>query len=330
MATLGEFAGLESRTMTETVKRFPRKNLVLADLFPLRPSATKSVYWDIVSGTRRLGKFTAPGAESHIDKLTPRTRVNTEVLYIGEKKVIDQNTKNFIDGIGKLDSAYGNQLIVDELEELDRIVENTKEWMRAEAITKGQIDVQQIDPAIRLKVDYGMDADHKATASTLWSNTSSAKPLNDILNWKKLISRDAWGNATSAYCSYQGMIYLVENSAVQTLLQYTVGNQLAENGFITRLGGLNIATYDISYVNEAGTTCYFIPDNKFIVLDKESLGKAFTGPQDVPEGDGVRTVVGKVSYSWATKDPVDTWIKVSDSYMPAIQNPDLLVIGTIA
>jgi len=330
MSTLGEFAGLESRTMTETVRRFPRKNLIGAELFPLRPSATKSVYWDIVSGTRRLAKFVTPGAESHIDKLTPRTRVNTEVLYIGEKKVIDQNTKNFIDGIGKLDSTYGSQLIVDELEELDRIVENTKEWMRWEALAKGQIDVQQTDPALRLKVDYSMDSDHKATASTLWSTTASAKPLNDILDWKKLISRDAWATADRAYCSYQGMIYLVENSAVQTLLQYTVGNQLAENGFITRLGGLNITVYDVSYVDETGTTQYFIPDNKFIVLAKEGLGKAFTGPQDVPDGDGVRTEIGKVSYSWATKDPVDTWIKVADSYMPAIQNPDQLVIGTIA
>lgn len=330
MSALGEFAGLETRTMTETVKRFPRKNLIGAELFPLRPSATKQVYWDIVNGTRRLGKFIAPGAEAHKDKLTPRTRVNTEVLYIGEKKVVDQNTKNFISQPGTFDTSYGNQLITDELEELDRIVENTKEWMRWEALAKGQIDVQQTDPAVRLKVDYGLTATHKATAGTLWSTTASAKPLNDILDWKKLISRDSWTTADRAYCSYQGMVYLVENSAVQTLLQYTVGNQLAENGFITRLGGLNITVYDISYVNEAGNTQYFIPDNKFIVIAKEGLGKAFTGPQDVPNGDSVRTVVGKVSYSWATKDPVDTWIKVADSYMPAIQNPDQIVIGTIA
>jgi len=330
MATLGEFAGLESRTMTETVRRFPRKNLVGAELFPVRPSATKSVYWDIVSGTRRLAKFVTPGAESHIDKLTPRTRVNTEVLYIAEKKVIDQNTKNFIDGIGKLDSTYGAQLIVDELEELDRIVENTKEWMRWEALAKGQIDVQQIDPALRLKVDYGITDTHKDSADTLWSTTDSAKPLNDILGWKKLIARDSWVTADRAYCNSQAMIYLVENSAVQTLLQYTVGNQLAESGFITRLGGLNITVYDVNYVDDSGTVQQFIPDSKFIVMAKEGLGKAFTGPQDVPSGDSVRTEIGKVSYSWSTKDPVDTWIKVADSYMPAIQNPDQLVIGTIA
>jgi len=183
---------------------------------------------------------------------------------------------------------------------------------------------------LKLKVDYSIDSDHKATAGTLWSTTASAKPLNDILEWKKLIARDSWVTPRNAYCSSQGMIYLVENSAVQTLLQYTVGNQLAESGFITRLGGLDITVYDVSYVDESGTVQYFIPDDKFIVVAKEGLGKAFTGPQDVPAGDGVRTEMGKVSYSWATKDPVDTWIKVADSYMPAIQNPNQLVIGTIA
>jgi len=329
MATLGEFAGLESRAMTETVKRFPKKNLLGVGLFPARPSSTKAVYWDVVEGTRRLGKFQSPGAESHVDKLTPRTRVNTEVLYIAEKKVIDQNTKNFIDGIGKFDSAYGMQLIADELGELDRIVDNTKEWMVWEALVKGQIDVQQVTPPMKLKVDYSIDATHKADAATTWATTDSADPLSDILGWKKLISRDSWVTPTRAYCSSQAMIYLVENSAVQTLLRYTVGNQLAESGFITRLGGLDIIVYDVNYVDTDGEVQQFIPDDKFIVMAPEGLGKAFTGPQDVPAGDGVATQIGKVSYSWATKDPVDTWIKVADSYMPAIQNPNQLLIGTI-
>jgi hypothetical protein len=64
-------------------------------------------------------------------------------------------------------------------------------------------------------------------------------------------------------------------------------------------------------------------------MASQGLGKAFTGPIDVPSGDTAKTQIGKVSYSWVTKDPVDTWILVGDSYMPAIQNPDQIVTANI-
>jgi hypothetical protein len=66
------------------------------------------------------------------------------------------------------------------------------------------------------------------------------------------------------------------------------------------------------------------------MLAKTGMGKEFTGPIDVPTDTGAVTQIGKVSYSWSTKDPVDTWILVGDSFMPAIQNPDQIVSATVA
>jgi hypothetical protein len=326
---LGDFAGLQTRAMTEIVRRFPRQQHIGQAILPVRPSATKSVYWDILEGSRKLAKFTAPGSSSHISGLMPRSRVNTEVLFMKEKKTVDENTKNFISRPGTFDDAYGTQLITDELEELNTMVENTKEWMVWQAIVNGKIDIRQADPSVFIKVDYAFLETHKPTADALWSVTASAKPLSDILTWKRLISRDAQVAPTDAYLTSLVMQYLVENSSVQTLLQYTVGNQLAANGVITRLAGLDLTQYEASYVDDNGDVQYFVPDTKFVIVAKPGLGKAFTGPIDVPEGEGVRTVIGKTSYSWSTKDPVDTWMLVGDSYMPAIQNPDQIVSATI-
>lgn len=330
MASVGEFYGLETKQMTEVVRRFPRPNLIGKALFPTSPSSTKSVYWDVVSGSRKLAKYSTVGAEAHISALEPRTRINTEVLYLREKKVIDEATKNFIDKIGQFDVPYGEQLLTDELEALDRMIENTKEKARWEALTTGKLHIQQVDPPIYMKIDYGFDSNHLATAGTLWSTTTSSNPLSDILDWKKLISRDSWVTPTDAYMNQTVMQYLVENSAVQTLLQYTVGNDLARNGYISVLAGINLNVYDISYVNDDGTVAQFIPDTKFVMLAKTGMGKEFTGPIDVPTDTGAVTQIGKVSYSWSTKDPVDTWILVGDSFMPAIQNPDQIVSATVA
>jgi hypothetical protein len=105
---------------------------------------------------------------------------------------------------------------------------------------------------------------------------------------------------------------------------------LAKNGYISVLAGINLNVYDVSYVNDAGTVKQFIPDTKFVMIAKPGMGKEFTGPIDTPTDTGAVTQIGKVSYSWSTKDPVDTWILVGDSFLPAIQNPDQIVSATVA
>jgi len=334
MPSVGEFAGLESRTMTETVRLFPAKQQVGKELFRRTvPSTSKSVYWDVVEGSRKLAKFSSPGAEAHIQPLEPRKRVNTEVLYIREKKTLDEQTKNFIDKVGAFDEPYGQTLLTEELDSLNRTVENTMEWLRWEAIVNGQIDIQQTEPAIKLKVDYSFSSTHKVakTGTGKWSDTTNSKPLSDLLTWRRLVSRDSWLTANRGFCNSQVMQYMVENSTIQTLIQYTVGDQLARNGYITTLAGVDITVYDVNYKNSAGTVVQYIPDTKFILTTTDEFSKEFQGPIDVPASDdSVRTEMGKVSYSWVTKDPVDTWILVGASTMPAIQIVDAIVAASIA
>lgn len=327
----GEFPNFEHRAMTEVVRRFPRPNFLGLGLLRSSPVASKTANWDIVEGTRRLGKFVARGAEAHTNRMKARKRIATELLVIKEKKTIDEQTELFLSRPGTFDQPYGEQLLTDELEDLDRIVENTREWARWEAFVKGQLDIRQADPPIYLKVDYGFSATHKVTltGTNRWSQTADAKPLNDILQGKKVVSRDSWVTPNDAYLNAQGMIDIVQNTQIQTLLQYTVGNQLAANGFVTVLAGIRLHQYDISYLDDAAVVKQFIPDDKFVIIAQEGLGKEFVGPMKVPVGnEESETVIGKVSYSWVTKDPVDRWILVGVAFVPAIQNPDQIYVLT--
>jgi len=328
----GEFYGLETEVMTGVVKKFPRPDYIGATLFPKSPSSSKSVSWDILEGARELARYSTPGAEAHIRKLTPRSRVSTEIMYLREKKTIDENTKNFIEKAGTFNVPYGDQLIADELDALDRVVENTKEKGRWDAVCNGQIDVQQVDPPLKFKVNYAFDSDHQVTRTSTdaWSDTTNSNPMSDIMDWKILIAKDSGVVPTKGFCTSYVMQYLVENTKLQTLLQYTVGDQLVKNGTISSIAGIDITVYDVTYKDDSGTVQFYIPTNKFITVAPQGLGKEFYGPIDVPDGDGVRTEMGKVSYSWATKDPVDTWILVGDSYMPAIQLPDQIISAAIA
>jgi hypothetical protein len=328
-----EFDALKSRTMTEIVRRFPRPQHIGQSLFPEKPIAGNVAGWDVVSGARNMARYIAQGGEAHISSLLPRKRLTAELALIKEKKTIDEATKNFIDRPGAYDEPYGEQAITDELEALDRMVENRREASRWYALTNGTLDIQQTDPAIGFTIDYSVDATHKVvkTGTGLWSALTTSVPLDDLLAWKILIAKDSGVNATDVYCNSTVMRYLVGNSDVRDLLKYTVGDMLAKNGYITNLGGLTIHVYDATYVDDSGVVQFYIPNNKVVLVAGEGLGKTFVGPSDVPVGDGTtRKVVGKFSYSWVTKDPVDTWMTVGVREIPIIQNPDQLVIATVA
>jgi hypothetical protein len=332
MPSYGEFAALKSKTMTEIVKRFPRPNLIGAELFPENPLSSNVASWDVLSGTRSMARYVSTNAEAPVSELTARTRLSSELAFIKEKKTIDEATKNFIDKPGEFNVAYGEQAVADELEALDRKVENRREASRWLALTTGTLDINQSDPPVKFLIDYGMSATHKVTASTLWSDLANAKPFTNLMTWKKTIAQDSWITPTDVYMNSTTMAYLVGNTKeIQDLLKYTVGEQLMKNGYVANIAGMNIHVYDVSYKDKTNTIKFFIPDGKVIMVAKQGLGKTFVGPSEIPsDGGSSSKVIGKFAYSWVTKDPVDTWILTGVRELPVIQNPDQLLIATVA
>lgn len=332
MPFLGEFYGLTTRQMTETVRLFPNKEYVGQQLFTgPTPVVGKTAAWDVVEGTRTLAPFGVKATEAHIQKLRKRKRITSELLFFNEKKAVDEATRHFIEKIGEFDEPYGEQMLTDELADLVRTVQNTKEWARWYAVTRGKLDIVQEDPALRISVDYGFTATHKPELSgaNRWNQQATSQPLSDLLGWRRLISRDSGLTPGRAFMTSYGMQYLVENDNIQTLLQYTIGNQIGAEGVITRLAGIDLSINDTTYVDGSATVQPFIPDDMLVMVAREAIGKEFMGQVDVKDGESVRTQMGLSSYSFATNDPIDIWMVVKDAWLPAIQIPDGIVAARI-
>ena len=332
MPYLGEFYGLTTRQMTETVRLFPTKEYVGRQLFSgPQPVAAKTAAWDVVEGARTLAPFGVKATEAHIQKLKKRKRITSELLHINEKKAIDEATRHFVERIGEFDEPYGEQMLTDELADLVRTVENTKEWARWYAMTRGKLDIVQEDPALQISIDYGFTASHlpEKTGTGRWTDQANSTPLSDLLTWRRLISRDSWLTPGKAFLTSVGMQHLVENDNIQTLLQYTIGNQIGAEGVITRLAGIDLTVYDVNYVDSAAVVQQFIPDDMLVMVAREPIGREFMGQVDVKDGEAVRTQMGLSSYSFSTDDPVDIWMVVKDAWLPAIQIPDGIVAARI-
>lgn len=328
---LGEFAALQTQTMTEIVRRFPRPEHILSPLFPDKPINGNVAVWDVVKGERKMAKYISLGSEAHIRALTGRQRKSSEVLYIKVKKVLDEQTINFIDKPGELNVAYGEQAITDELESLDRQVENLREFTAARILTTGKLDINYpgslgSSSDVRVSIDYGVDSTHLSTATTLWSTTASATPVEDILDWSKIIERDSWVTPTDGYLNRTVMNLILKNSAVRDLIKYTFGQELAFTGQISRLANVNLHVYDRGWLDENGSTFrYFIPDDKFLLVAPDNLGSSFVAPARENNNQP-----GKFARSWETEDPKNVWILVGKYELPVLQNPDQILCATIA
>ena len=329
MPSYGEFSAFKTEVMTDLLKRFKRPNLIGVKILKKKPVAQKTAKWDIVEGSRNMGRYVSNGAEAPIRELTPRTRKSADIPLVKEKKVIDEDTKLFISKPGTQNQKYGEQAVADELEQLNRVIDNRHEQSIWQALTEGHLNIDQTDPPVKFFIDFEMSATHQIekTGTARWSQTTTAKPFSDILTWKKLIARDTWENATDAYMNSTTMNNMLANTLeVQELLKYTYGNEFLKNGILARIAGVDITVYDISYKDKDNTVKYFIPDNRVIVLAKPNLGKAFIGPSEIPKkGGGTSVVTGKFAYSWNTKDPVDTWVLAGNRRLDVMQSPDQLV-----
>jgi hypothetical protein len=127
---------------------------------------------------------------------------------------------------------------------------------------------------------------------------------------------------------------LLSNSNVTALLQYMKGSQIAEEGRIARLAGVDIEEYNATYKTDAGVTQYFIPANKFILVGWTSDGfEEYYAPiidEEAPGGVG-NDGEGQIFFakSWTEKDPSGRWVKGEGRPLPVMHRVGSVVYATV-
>ncbi len=234
-------------------------------------------------------------------------------------------------------SQWAEQRVKAELGDLTMKVKKTWEYAFWEML-KGTLTVAQED--VQFVVDYGIATSHKPTAATLWSDTANADPIANIRAWKKLITQDSGEQPTDLFVSSTVMGYLVDNAKVRELMRQQYGRQMAEEGRIVKLGGLNVVEYDNGYVPDGGSYTQFVPDTHVFIIGKgdrrspEAGGKITNMLADIQQGSPEDVEAGGkpglFSKSWTEKDPAGVQALVASSFLPVLKKPEAVVYAEVA
>lgn len=329
---------LETKVLTALVMKFPHLPLLGVSMCPLADNIPGIVAeWDELRNSRDLPPFRQFGVAGHVDKNTDVYHRVARMACIREKRLLKgMQLYQLRQPGGDWASQWGEQRVRHEMQDLTNKVKKVWEYGFWEML-KGTLTVAQED--VKFVVDYGIASAHKPTAGTLWSTVATANPMSDLLAWKKLITQDLGEPPTDLIVSPTVMGYLIDNAKVRELMRQQYGRQMAEEGRIVRLAGMNVVEYGNGYLVGSTFTQYVPDDHVFIIAkgDKRSpeAGGKITNlladiQQGSPEDIEAGGKPGLFSKSWTEKDPAGMQAVVASSFLPVLKKAEGVVYATVA
>lgn len=325
------------KTMTQVVSKLnPATSKVFAQFLPVKNVATKQTMWDIVHASNGIADFRAEDAEAQLVEREAYDQAFADLADIAEKERFNDTDLRTLREAGSLPiSEDGPGLIqamaaeaeLKQRQAMQRLrtrVDNRLEWMRVNALM-GSIAYNS--KGLKFTVDYGIPTAQKDQAPAVpWSTLASAKPLEDIQGWQVFLRNTYGREAKTMICSYQTMLYIAQNTAIQAAMQYTMPMMTVTDAvnFVQSKLNLTVVLYDSTYQDSNKVYQRYMPENKVILIPDLS---------DLPEGLGDTAVTGHAHnnyqpgyYTWTEQkaDPYGVFVGVGIEAFPRLMHPEVL------
>jgi len=317
---------LEHKVMTELVNKFPMPIMMGAKYFPTPPSALilgQTAEWDTLQKGRNMANYVPKDGEANIARRMVIKNNSFTVAFKKEKKMIEGSTMALLRAPGTKSQQYGAQAVVDELEDLFRMIQNRNEWENWQALG-GTLTVSQ-DNGVKFTISYSIDATHTPTVTKSWADTN-ADIISNVKTWKRLIEQDSGEVAVECVVKDEVMEAMIKNIGIQKFMGDALKTQVGATGRITRFMDLDWSVYNAGYVPIGGSFTPFLGTTKMFMATAPTFGKRIIGASLDPKS-GFKP--GRFSKSWTEEDPANTFVLVEENSLPCLQKVENIVMATV-
>lgn len=294
------------------------QTFLLTTFFPeISISQSEEIWFDVMNDKPRLTPFVSPMVEGQIVQSLGYTTSSFKPAYAKDKRVFEPN-KQFrrragqqigaaVDPAANLQASLAMET-VDQLNMLNRRLE----WMAAEVLRTGTVTITG-EKYPTTVVNFGRDAALTVTlAGTARWNDAAPVPLDNLETWAGLIRTKSGANAVDVVMPENVWTVFRKNADVKDLIdnenrdartRMNIGPSAAFEGATYKgtIGSFNIWVYYDTYVDEAGATQKFLPDNYVIMASSQMMGvRHFGAIRDEEVGFQAREFFQK---SWVMPDP---------------------------
>lgn len=198
-------------TITFTQELPLPSNLALTNMFPERTYQTDEIDFAVITKTNVAAKFRAWDGSYWVAPRDTGSEKRVRMLPLGGQLAVGEYERRQMEF--KMYGGTIQSILVDaiynDLENLTRYTQNRVELAWGDVLSDGVLTINE--NGVQQQLDYGIPADQKVTAATLWSDTVNSNPLTDMLAWN-----DIWVALNGA-------------PPGQTLLSLTTARQLQFN-----------------------------------------------------------------------------------------------------
>jgi hypothetical protein len=322
-----------ARNLTEVVNKIKTvKTEILDIVFGRKKYQTSSlISWDVKSGTERILKNLKAADPAQIQKTAGKAMITVEAPRFAPKRFIPASKLDSLRRLGDVAPELIADAVNDELTDMKAAIDRTREFQAAKALS-GQI----VDDAGVVLVDYGFSGTQTPTLAgkAKWTDSES-NPLTAIRAWKKIIIQ-AVGDVSRfvAFCPSDVMDSLLTNPALSELIKYNIGAQVAEQGRIATVAGVEIHEILGSYLDSSAVRHDMVAATYFILVGiaPENAAEMYAPVVDLADPNGVgkgQAASMFFSKSWDEEDPSGRWIKAEARPLPALLKPECVVYAKV-
>jgi len=313
-------------------------------------STAETVDIDIIKGKRRMAPFQSPRIEGKLIEKRGFTTNSYKPGYVKPKFATDAS--DLVDNRAAGENVYTGEnaqnravtTLVEELNEHEDLITRREEWMCAQQLVNGYVDV--IGEGVNYRVDLLMDANHKVTliGADMWTDVAS-DPDSDIEAWTTLISKDGGASANIMIGSPTTMNVYVKHAKVASKLNTRridlgmikpedLGDGVSYYGYVIVNGkSIDLYGYEEWAEDDAGVEQPLFADGQVVLTSTMADFRRHYGAikdLDAIEELGSNMVaLPRYPKSWKQKDPSVRFVMIQSAPLPAAHQIDAIVSAKV-
>lgn len=272
-----------------------------------------------------------------IDYVKERLALIKRKIKMGEELLIKLQTPRT-----NAEFEKAKEQVFNDIDKMVIAVKTRIEAMRMEALTSGQIKVNENGAVIT--VDYGVPSGNIKTlgGTSIWTDNSS-QPIKDIFSWTNDLVNSSGVTPTRALTSNIVLANILSNDSVRKAMYGTNTSKMISkkdlNDFLEAQDLPKIATYDEKYRVQGKdgkyTTKRYFDEDKFVMFGDGELGETVYGltPEEVElqgkAGNEISEQDKIIVQIYDTKDPVAKWTKAVATALPTFPQAGEIIIAKV-
>lgn len=337
----------ETRVMLQAIEMMKPTHTFLKDTFFPRTNTfvSETVDVDYYKGRRKMAPFVSPRSQGKVMDREGFTTKSFKPAMIKPQRIItgdDINKRSMGEGVYSVKSPdeRAAEILAQDLTDLDNAITRREEWMAAQILFTGKVDIIGEDVKATLEFDF----DNKKTLSgaDLW-NVDTSDPIADLKKWRLQVIKESGINPDRVIMASDVVDAFINHEKVKSALDNRriilgqVDPTVLPNG-VTYIGsisilGLDVYSYDEWYYDdEAKTEKPMVPEGTVMLGSSNARSSMLYGAVTLTDQNTNQFMTyegSRIPDSWIKKDPASRILQLYSRPLPVPHEVDSWFIAKV-